>query len=150
MGYKCYYRCVHCGGMNRVPSERIQLAPSCGRCKEDLDTSGAPMRLPDEEVERLMEKVPVPLLLAFVAEGSEGSERLQGVLRRLGAEFTGTLMVLEIDAYRNAAKHEQFGIVSVPQLYLVKDRDIKARKQGFRTYEELKRLLDRHVNPYDV
>lgn len=148
MGHKCYYRCGSCGGTNRVPSERIHAAPVCGRCGEVLDTGGSSLRLTDETLEAVMEKAPVPLVLAFVADGSEESERFMGVLGRIGAEFTGTVWVLEVDADRNADKHAQFGIRSVPQMMLIQEKEIRVRKQGFRSYEALRALLERHVNPY--
>jgi len=33
-------RCPHCHSMNRVPVERIEATPTCGRCKKELLQGG--------------------------------------------------------------------------------------------------------------
>lgn len=148
MAIKLHFRCPRCGGMNRVPSDRLRSSPICGRCGEVLDVSGAPVDLPDGVLDGLLARGTLPLLLAFVADGSASCAQLEPALARAGAHFPGQVLFVRVNAARNAAKHEQFGIVAVPQLYLLMDQQIVARKRGVRTSDELRRWLERHVQPY--
>ncbi|MBB1272358.1 thioredoxin TrxC [Psychromonas sp. SR45-3] len=46
-------RCPHCHSMNRLPIDRIDANPSCGRCKKDL-LQGAPVEGTDANLAALI------------------------------------------------------------------------------------------------
>ena len=64
------YRCAACGGMNRVPTSRLNQAPNCGRCKKRLALENAPFDVDDAGLATLVAKSPVPVLVDFWARRS--------------------------------------------------------------------------------
>jgi thioredoxin 2 len=149
MGYRCYFRCPSCDGLNRVSSDRLGSQPVCGRCQAHLDVTGAPLDVDDDAIDLLLARAPIPLLLVFVTLDSPACRQLEPTLARLGSDFAGRLLVLRVDAARCERKTGEFGIQAIPSLYLIQKQEILSRKQGPRPYEELKKLLDRYVQFYD-
>lgn len=47
-------RCPSCGGMNRLPVERVSDSPNCGKCKSDL-FDGAPIEGTNDNFTHLLQ-----------------------------------------------------------------------------------------------
>ncbi len=149
MAYRCYFRCPRCHGVNRVPSDRLHKEPICGRCGERLDPTGAPFDVDDDTFDKLIVKAPVPLLVDFWAPWCQPCKMMAPALERLGAHFVGRLWILKINTDEHQRKMAEFGIRSIPTMYLFKDQRIVVRKQGARSFESLKSLAERHVDFYE-
>src|SRR5687768_5431104 len=58
--------CAHCATTNRVPDERLQDDPVCGRCGHSL-LDGAPIELNDANFDALTGKTELPIVVDFWA-----------------------------------------------------------------------------------
>ncbi len=58
-------RCPSCGGLNRVPNERIAENATCGKCKSSL-LDGAPIEGTTENFSALLQS-PTPVVVDFWA-----------------------------------------------------------------------------------
>ena len=59
--------CPACGGLNRVPTDRLGAAPTCGKCKASL-FAGKPLEADTAAFDRHVLKATLPVLVDFWAE----------------------------------------------------------------------------------
>ena len=125
-----HVRCAQCGGVNRIPADQDDHAPTCGRCKAPLDTSGAPIHLGDDALEALIRTSPVPVLVDFYADWCGPCRSLAPVLAQLGASTRGRMLVVKVDTERDQRLAGQLGVRGIPAVYLYKDGRVVAEQAG--------------------
>ena len=58
--------CPHCEAVNRIPDDRLNQQPKCGKCREPLFT-GTPVELNDGNFNRHISRSDLPLVVDFWA-----------------------------------------------------------------------------------
>lgn len=58
--------CVHCSGVNRLPAQKLEDHPNCGKCKKPLFTS-SPVELSSADFDRHLKRNDIPLIVDFWA-----------------------------------------------------------------------------------
>lgn len=58
--------CPHCLATNRVPAERLEQGPACGKCRKALFT-GAPITLNEESFGKFIRNTDLPVIVDFWA-----------------------------------------------------------------------------------
>ncbi len=61
--------CPHCGGLNRIPDEKLSESPNCGKCKQPVFT-GQPVEMTGQQFLRALQKTDQPLVVDFWAPGA--------------------------------------------------------------------------------
>ncbi len=120
MDDKLHFRCDRCGKINRIPASKVSAGPRCGACKTPLETSGAPVKLDDDALGKLIASSPVPVLVDFYADWCGPCRSLSPVLAELGREQAGRLQVVEVDTQRDQRLAGQLGVRSIPAVFLFK------------------------------
>ena len=68
--------CPHCGGVNRLPAERLGAGGKCGRCKQALFT-GAPVEADARQFSTQLTRSDIPLLVDhFLERFTSGAKRI--------------------------------------------------------------------------
>ena len=58
--------CPHCEAVNRIPDDRLEQHPRCGKCREPLFT-GKPVELDQANFNRHLQRNDLPLVVDFWA-----------------------------------------------------------------------------------
>ena len=90
------YRCSACHALNRLKEGRGRT-PICGRCKERLDTTGAPQVVSAEDLEELKSKSPVPVLVDFWAPWCPPCKMAAPILDRVAKANAGRLITVKVN-----------------------------------------------------
>jgi thioredoxin 2 len=130
MSESLVFRCPSCGGLNRVQPERLASGPTCGRCKTELDVSGAPVHLSDDQLARLVAKSPVPVLVDFYADWCGPCRAIAPSLEKLGREHAGRLVVAKIDTERHQRTAQELSVRGIPALFLYRGGRVIDQKAG--------------------
>ena len=134
------FRCDRCGAMNRIALLAAGRQPICGRCKADLDISGAPAQVDLAGLERAVASAPVPVLVDFWAPWCAPCRAFAPTLERFAREQAGRVVVLKLDTEAHADAAARFGIQAIPTLAAFRGGREVERVSGALPIDELRRF----------
>jgi thioredoxin 2 len=113
-------RCDRCGTKNRVPKERLEEGPVCGRCRAPLGPpSGCPAVVTDRTFQQEVLASPVPVLVDCWAPWCGPCRMVGPVLEELAGDYAGRVKIAKLNVDENPATASSYGIQSIPTLLLV-------------------------------
>jgi thioredoxin 2 len=136
-----HFRCPRCGAFNRISLLVPDRQAVCGRCKADLDTSGAAHHADLAGLEGAVASSPAPVLVDFWAPWCAPCRAFAPVLERFAREQAGRLVVLKLDTEAHPAAGARFGIRAIPTLVLFRDGREVERASGALPLEDLRRFV---------
>ncbi len=86
-----------------------------------------------------------PVLLDFWAVWCGPCRMVAPTVDKLAEDYKGRVLVGKINVDEETELAEQFKVMSIPTLYVMKNGQVVERMIGARPYEELAAVLDRHL-----
>ncbi|MGR5134551.1 thioredoxin TrxC [Vibrio alfacsensis] len=112
-------RCPSCGGLNRVPNERVAESANCGKCKAAL-FDGAPIEGTIENFSALLQSS-TPVVVDFWAPWCNPCVGFAPVFSDVAQDQTGNVRFVKIDTESEQQLAAQFGIRSIPTIMVFKN-----------------------------
>ncbi|MCE9685933.1 MULTISPECIES: thioredoxin TrxC [Shewanella] len=121
--------CPHCDTLNRVPEERLNQQPGCGKCQSPL-FSGAPITLTGSNFAKHAYKSELPLVVDFWADWCGPCKSFAPVFAKAAGELEPRFRFGKIDTQAQQALAAQFGIRSIPTLMVFHQGKVVAQQAG--------------------
>ena len=120
--------CMHCHATNRVPAERLQDAPKCGKCNQPLLT-GQVHDLTDSNVGKVTQKNDVLTIVDFWASWCQPCLMMAPQFKQAASQLPNVVFAkLQTDRFEQAAA--PFNIRSLPTMVAFKGGQVIARQSG--------------------
>ncbi len=121
--------CPHCHALNRVPAERLDDAPTCGRCHQPI-FAGHPVALGVDSFAAHQRRSEIPLLVDFWAPWCQPCLMMAPNFEAAAGELEPNVRLAKVDTQSEPTLGQQFGIRSIPTMVLfVKGQEV-ARQAG--------------------
>jgi thioredoxin 2 len=143
MSEKLHFACPSCGGINRVPAERLSSGPRCGRCQTPLSTK--PVEVDDDGLEKLARSAPVPVLVDFWAPWCGPCRAVAPALEKVAAENAGRLIVAKVNTDHHQRTMAALQIRGIPTLAVWKGGELVFKQAGAMSAPQLQQLVGRFL-----
>lgn len=128
--------CPHCHTTNRLPSERLDDDPVCGRCKERL-FDGNVLELDEAAFTKHLESSDLPLVVDFWAPWCGPCRMMAPHFAQAAARLEPHYRLVKVNTDEEQRLAGQFGIRSIPTLIVFKEGREVARTAGAMQTEAL-------------
>lgn len=135
--------CPNCLTKNRVPDERLQDSPVCGKCGESL-MPPEPIKLDDASFSRFIEGSDLPVVVDFWADWC-GPCKMMAPQFSAAAQKMRTLRFAKVDTEASPQASVRFRIRSIPTMVLFKGGQEIARTSGAMSASEIERWVQSQI-----
>ncbi len=103
------------------------------------------LKITTENFDEQVMKSDKPVLIDFWAVWCGPCRMVAPTVDKLAEDYSGRLVVGQINVDEETELAEQFKVMSIPTLYVMKNGKVVERMIGARPYEELAAVIDRHL-----
>lgn len=132
--------CTFCSALNHLDLARIAQRPKCGKCSRQI-LLDRPLRLNDNDFERVISDAEVPVLVDFYADWCAPCKVMAPIIDEFAHEHVGQVLVAKFDTDRNPAMSMRFGIRGIPTLIVFEQGRETRRQTGAVGRAQLESLL---------
>lgn len=121
--------CPTCGTGNRMPGDKLEQQPKCGKCGQQLFSSH-PVELTDANFVAIMDGTDVPVVVDCWASWCGPCQRFAPVFQEAAGKLEPRFRLAKLDTDANQETAARLGIRSIPTLIVFKGGKETARISG--------------------
>ena len=121
--------CPHCDAVNRIPADRMQQAPRCGKCHQAL-FAAQPLELNGSRFDKHLGRNDIPLLVDFWAPWCGPCKMMAPQFEQAAKQLEPGIRLAKVNTESEQQLGARFGIRSIPTLALFRHGREIARQPG--------------------
>lgn len=136
--------CPHCGGLNRIPEEKLTQNPTCGKCKKAVFTH-QPVEMNGAQFMRALQKTEQPLVVDFWAPWCGPCKMFAPTFAQAAATLEPQARLVKINTEVEQQIAAQFNIRSIPTLAIFKNGQEVTRQSGAMNLPQFMQWVQSHI-----
>ncbi len=136
--------CTSCGGLNKVPEEKLDSNPKCGKCKNPL-YKGEPISMTGTQLMRAIEKTDELLVVDFWATWCGPCQQFAPTFKQAAAQLEPKARFIKIETEAEQAISAKYSIRSIPTLVMFKNGKEIDRVSGALSAPDFTNWVNQHL-----
>ena len=137
--------CPVCGGVNRIPVQRLAEGPRCGRCRGEI-FSGHSLAVDRAGFERHLTRDEIPVLVDFWAPWCAPCRQMAPFYEQAAARLEPGARLLKVDTEAEPSLAARYEIRGIPTLILFSSGREVARQAGVMAAEDIVRWVHARIS----
>ncbi len=137
--------CPDCGVKNRIPIEKKDSGPRCGKCGHVFSSFhvSSVIVLTDKNFDQIIMQASLPVLVDFYSPTCGPCKKLAPTLDTLASKFAGKVLLAKIDTSQERVTAAKLQIRAVPTLLFYKDGHVVDQVNGAAPQGEIEAKIQR-------
>jgi len=144
-------RCPQCGAKNRIPADRVNDRPKCGKCQSPLNLDSLltdqPVLVTDKNFADEVLSSTLPVLLDCWAEWCAPCHLVGPIVEELALEWKGRVKVGKLNVDENPATASRFQIRSIPSFLIFDQGRLKDTLVGALPKAQFIQRMSPYIEP---
>lgn len=142
MPFEFLASCAKCGAKSRIPAAHLAEESRCRSCESELAPVAEPIHVDDGELEDIVDRSQVPVLVEFCASWSHACEAIAPEVRKLAHDVQGRALVLKVDTDANPQLASRYGVESIPNIMIFQEGQQVFSRPGFSRRDEMRTWIE--------
>jgi thioredoxin 2 len=136
--------CTSCGGLNNIPTDKLNNNPNCGKCKKPL-YKGETISMTGTQLTRAIEKTNELLVVDFWATWCGPCQQFAPTFKQAASRIGPKARFIKIETEAEQAISAKYNIRSIPTLVIFKNGKEIDRVSGALSAPDFTNWVNQHT-----